>query len=49
MVVFIGILMAMIFILAVGYLSNLQKFLYKKWDINTATPADFTIKMEITD
>jgi len=49
MVIFLGMLMALIFSLAVRYLTDIQKFLYKKWDINTATPADFTIKLDISD
>lgn len=48
MAIFLGMLMSLIFTLAVDYLKELQKFLYKKWDINTATPADFTIKMKIS-
>ena len=36
-------IMALIFSLSVRYLDEIQTFLYKKWDINTATPADFTI------
>lgn len=26
-----------------------MSFSYKKWDIDTCTPADFTIKMHISD
>lgn len=48
MAIFLGCLMSLIFISAVYYLKEIQKFLYKKWDINTATPADFTIKMQIS-
>lgn len=43
MVIFLGLLMALIFSLSVRYLDEIQTFLFKKWDINTATPADFTI------
>ena len=49
MVIFLGIIMSLIFYLAVRYLSDIQDFLYKKWDIKNVTPADFTVKMHITD
>lgn len=48
-VVFIGMLMSLIFYLVVRFWQDMQDAEYKKWDIDTCTPADYTIKMSITD
>lgn len=44
-VVFIGMLMSLIFYLVVRFWQDTQDAEYKKWDIDTCTPADYTIKM----
>lgn len=47
MVIFLGMLMALKFTLAINYLEKKQAFSYKKWDIDTCTPADYTVKLSI--
>lgn len=49
MTIFLGMIMSLIFTGSINYLEHIQVFLYKKWDITTATPADFTIKLNISD
>lgn len=49
MVIFLGMIMGLMYSLAVDYLGKIQVFSYKKWDIDTCTPADYTIKIKISE
>lgn len=49
MIIFIGMIMSVIYLSAIDYLSDTQGFLYKKWDMDTCTPADYTIQIRISD
>ena len=40
--------MAIIYYLVVSYWQQIQDLEYKKWDIDTCTPADYTVKMTIS-
>jgi len=42
-------LISLKFNLAVSYLEKIQAFAYKKWDIDTCTPADYTIQLDISE
>lgn len=49
MIIFIGLLICLTFNLAIDYLAKVQTFAYKKWDVDTCTPADYTIKFHISE
>jgi len=49
MVIFLGMLISLKFNLAINYLEKMQAFSYKKWDIDTCTPADYTIQLDISE
>lgn len=48
-VVYLGIIICLVFTLSVNYIKDMQSFLHKKWDIQNATPADYTVKLQISD
>ena len=43
-----GILMCLIYSLFIYYLQSTTKLNYKLWDVNTVTPADFTVEYTIS-
>lgn len=47
--VFIGLLMTLKFTAALSYLQKMLSHQYKKWDVDTCTPADYTIKLKISE
>jgi len=49
MVIFIGMIISVVYMSAIDYLSEIQGFMYKQWDMDTCTPADYTIQIKISD
>lgn len=47
--VFIGLLMTLKFTAALSYLQKMLGHQYKQWDVETCTPADYTIKLKISE
>lgn len=41
--------MSLIFLIMIFYLHTVAKLEYKLWDVDTVTPADFTVEYLITD
>lgn len=48
MTIFMGMIISVVFNVSITYLDKIQTYTYKKWDIDTCTPADYTVKMEIS-
>jgi len=44
-----GLLITLTLTTALKYLNKVNEIEYKQWDISTCTPADYTIKMKISE